>query len=407
MSKHLSVYIHIPFCKSKCHYCDFLSWAGHSAEVQERYVKALLREIEMVLPAYRENYAAYTVFIGGGTPSVLPAAAIEALMEKLNNTCDIFNNTRNETDNTRNVIHRQNPEITIEANPGTLSTKALQSYRRAGINRLSIGLQSPFNQDLIFLGRPHTYEDFLATYHEARAAGFANINIDLIQSLPNHTQALWNEALAKVVELGPEHVSAYGLTIEPNTPLAALDGANTLSEEEDRAIYHQTRTFLANKNYTRYEISNYARYGFECQHNLTYWRRGDYLGLGLGASSLMGNVRWRNVKGLFNYMEILESTYPQNVDNSDGLSRLREELHTLSITEQMEEFIFLGLRLTEGVSRARFREAFARELDNVYEKPLADLTALGLLEETEHGESIRLTDAGVDVSNRVLAEFLL
>jgi oxygen-independent coproporphyrinogen-3 oxidase len=343
-------------------------------------------------------------------------ACIEAILAKLDSICDILNNTRNpfdnicnETDNTRNVIRRQNPEITIEVNPGTLSPKALRRYREAGINRLSIGLQSIFNQDLIFLGRPHTYEDFLATYHEAREADFGNINIDLIQSLPNHTQALWNETLEKVVELAPEHISAYGLSIEANTLLAAMEGVNTPSEEEDRAIYRQTKAFLATKNYTRYEISNYARYGYECQHNLTYWQRGDYLGFGLGAASLVENVRWRNVKGLFNYMEVIESGYPQNGDNFGRETRTDvcpyEEKHTLSTNEQMEEFMFLGLRLTDGVNRRHFRETFGREMDEVYGNALKRLAALGLIEDA--GECVRLTDQGVDVSNRVLAEFLI
>jgi oxygen-independent coproporphyrinogen-3 oxidase len=402
--KPLSIYIHIPFCKSKCHYCDFLSWAGYGDEVQARYVAALLREIELTLPAYREDYAVRTVFIGGGTPSVLPPAAIETILEKLNNTCNTFNNTRNETDNTRDVIKAQIPEITIEVNPDTLSTKVLRCYHAAGINRLSIGLQSCLNEDLTLLGRPHTYEDFLATYHEAREVGFENINIDLIQSLPNQTLALWNETLEKVAALAPEHISAYGLSMEEGTPLAAMKGLNTPSEEIDRVIYRQTKAFLAGKNYTRYEISNYARYGFECQHNLTYWRRGDYLGLGLGAASLVANVRWRNVKDLFNYMAILEESYPPNGENFFAPSRLREELHTLSIAEQMEEFMFLGLRLTEGVGKARFRETFGRDMDEVYGAALEQLAALELI---EVGENVRLTDNGVDVSNRVLAEFIL
>lgn len=385
----LGLYFHIPFCRQKCLYCDFLSGPG-TPEMITAYVAALQEQLSREAPAYA-GYEVSTVFFGGGTPSLLAPEQIQALLEL----------TR------RHFWLAEDAEITMESNPGTLCTAKLEGYRRAGVNRLSMGLQSANDAELEALGRIHRYSDFLENFYGARQAGFANINVDLMSALPGQTLPGWLDTLQKTAELGPEHISAYSLIIEEGTPFYERYGRENRdsrflplpAEEEERLMYEQTQRLLASYGYHRYEISNYAQKGKECRHNRGYWKRTDYLGLGLGASSLVSNVRWKNTEDLQEYLAL----YGKDKKGPD----CHREIQFLTRSEQMEEFMFLGLRLTEGISLAAFNEQFGESLWEVYRPALEKLCGEGLLVFYDEDRWLKLTGRGVDVSNYALAEFLL
>lgn len=363
----LGIYIHIPFCVRKCLYCDFLS-APADWQTQERYVKLLLDEIERESVKYRV-YSVDTIFFGGGTPSVLPPEQIVGILNTVR-TCFRVN---------------KGAEITIEVNPGTVSEEALRRYHLAGINRLSIGAQSVLEKELKRLGRIHTPEQFLQTAASARQAGFDNINVDIMSALPEQTLPDYCQSMEQVLKLQPEHISAYSLIIEEGTPFYEMP--LTLPDEDtDREMYRYTGEILRENGYHRYEISNYARPGYECRHNTAYWRRYPYVGFGAGAASMVDNVRWKN---------------------SDMITHMweKEEIQKLTRSEQMEEFMFLGLRMTAGVDRQGFYRQFAVTIEDVYGEILLKMEQNGLLE--LDGQWIRLTEKGLDVSNYVMAEFLL
>lgn len=384
--KQLGIYIHIPFCVKKCAYCDFLS-APADENVREEYIRQLLREIEQFTP----DAAAYTpdtVFIGGGTPSILTGEQIQRIMNKVR---EVFDRIK---DGVR--------EVTIEANPKTLTREKLYAYKEAGINRVSIGLQSADNKELSMLGRIHTWEDFQKTYSLVREIGIRNINIDVMSALPGQTLESYQKTLKQAVSLQPEHISAYSLIIEEGTAFYNLYqedeyrrqmGEPTVwlpDEEQERRMYEWTKEFLAQKGYQRYEISNYARAGFECMHNAGYWKRKEYIGFGLGAASLLHNRRFSQCRELAAYLE-------------GKFSRCGEQ--QLGVPEQMEEFMFLGLRLTKGVSKAEFYREFQTELEAVYADVLSGLIRDGLVIECQG--RIMLTERGTDISNYVFEQFLL
>lgn len=367
------LYIHIPFCVRKCAYCDFLSAPG-SEEAKASYTKALLREIEAVKTEKRE---VSSIFVGGGTPSALSPSLMGDIFEKIHESFSVA----------------QDAEITIEANPGTLSKEKLFLYKNAGINRLSLGLQSPEEAELKSLGRIHTYEEFLESFSLAREAGFQNINVDLMCALPDQTYEGWIRNLRTVAALHPEHISAYSLIIEEGTPFAKRK-LNLPDEDTEYKMYEDTAGILEEYGYEQYEISNYAKKGLVCRHNIGYWTRKEYLGLGLGAASLWGNQRFSNTSDFSAYLK--ESGSPE---------KIRENRETLSLEDEMSEFMFLGLRMTEGVSKAEFLESFGTPIESVYGKVLDKYKNMGLLEEKEG--RIFLTRAGIHVSNGVMAEFLL
>ncbi len=367
------LYIHIPFCVRKCAYCDFLSAPG-SEEAKASYTKALLREIEAVKTEKRE---VSSIFVGGGTPSALSPSLMGDIFEKIHESFSVA----------------QDAEITIEANPGTLSKEKLFLYKNAGINRLSLGLQSPEEAELKSLGRIHTYEEFLESFSLAREAGFQNINVDLMCALPDQTYEGWIRNLRTVAALHPEHISAYSLIIEEGTPFAKRK-LNLPDEDTEYRMYEDTAGILEEYGYEQYEISNYAKKGLVCRHNIGYWTRKEYLGLGLGAASLWGNQRFSNTSDFSAYLK--ESGSPE---------KIRENRETLSLEDEMSEFMFLGLRMTEGVSKAEFLESFGTPIESVYGKVLDKYKNMGLLEEKEG--RIFLTRAGIHVSNGVMAEFLL
>lgn len=367
------LYIHIPFCVRKCDYCDFLSAPG-SEEAKASYTEALLREIEAVKTEKRE---VSSIFVGGGTPSVLSPSLMGDIFEKIHESFSVA----------------PDAEITIEANPGTLSKEKLFLYRSVGINRLSLGLQSPEETELKSLGRIHTYGEFLESFSLAREAGFQNINVDLMCALPEQTYEGWIRNLRTVAALQPEHISAYSLIIEEGTPFAKRK-LNLPDEDTEYRMYEDTAGILAEYGYEQYEISNYAKKGLSCRHNIGYWTRKEYLGLGLGAASLWGNQRFSNTSDFSFYLK-----------NSGSPEKIREDRETLSLETEMSEFMFLGLRMTEGVSKAEFLEGFGVPIENVYGKVLDKYKSMGLLEEKEG--RIFLTREGIHVSNGVMAEFLL
>ena len=375
----LSLYIHIPFCVKKCDYCDFLS-APASEEVKERYMQALFSEIKSRGKRFA-NCRTETVFIGGGTPNVIAPEKIRELLEHVREAFHVCGDA----------------EITMELNPGAAGgTEAFRQYKEAGINRLSIGLQSAKDEELRLLGRIHTFSQFEKTWSEAREAGFTNLNADLIYALPGQTVESWRQTLETVCAAGPAHISASGLILEEGTPFFERYASLTKAEEEkreerDRQMYALTERVLSEAGYARYEISNYAREGKACRHNLVYWNRGEYLGVGTGAASLINNTRFNNTSDLITYIQN-HGIFPY------------QNIQSLSEQEQMEEFMFLGLRLIKGVEMERFRRLFHKEIESVYGAVLEKNYRDGLLK-CEDGR-IFLTSRGLDLSNYVSAQFL-
>lgn len=375
----IGLYIHIPFCRQKCLYCDFPSFAGKEGMMQA-YVDALTAEIKSRGTEYHKKKVV-SVFFGGGTPTVLEIPMLEQLMQAVWESWDIA----------------EDAEITTEANPGTLDWEMAKTLKKMGFNRLSMGVQAWQNRLLQDLGRIHTIEGFLENYHAAREAGFENVNVDLMFALPHQTMADWQETVKNITDLQPEHISAYSLIIEEGTPFFDRYEKGLLepaSEELDREMYHWAVDYLAETGYEQYEISNFAKKGRQSRHNCIYWQAEEYLGMGLGAHSYMEGTRFHNRYDLQGYIAA----------NGD-VSLLKEEIEVITETDALAEFMFLGLRLTEGVSFDRFRTRFGRELYEVYGTQIAELINVGLLQADEKG--IRLTRRGIDVSNVVFEKFLL
>ena len=381
--RNLELYLHIPFCVKKCNYCDFFSASGTPKE-QADYVSAMIQEIQ----SYQElsgEYEVQTIFLGGGTPSLLTPEQIEKIFTTIYHIFSV----------------NENAEITMEMNPGTVDIEKLRAMKAPGVNRLSIGLQSAQNEELKMLGRIHTYEEFLETWKLTEQAGFKNRNIDLMSALPGQTMESYKDTLSKVLALEPEHISAYSLILEEGTVFydwyekGKLDrGAWKLpSEEEEYAMGELTIQRLAEAGMHRYEISNYAKPGKECRHNLGYWDRVEYLGIGAGSSSLIKGERFDHIRD--------RKAYIEKIRNGESILIDRE---ILSVESQMEEFMYLGLRKIEGVSRTDFQNYFGKNVDDVYGEILDKLEEEQLLEFS--GNRIRLTHRGMDVSNCVLAEFL-
>ena len=404
--RELGLYIHIPFCVRKCDYCDFLSAPATDAAKAE-YMEALLTEIKSYQGRTSE-YIVPTVFIGGGTPSCIPAEDIIRIMEELHRS-----------------FHMEEAvlEATIEVNPGTVNKEKLLQYRDAGLNRISFGLQSTEKEELKRLGRIHSFEEFAENYKLAREVGFHNINIDLMSALPGQTPASWEKTLNTVIAMNPEHISAYSLIIEEGTKFydryhpGSADQQELPDEDTDRLIYYKTAELLEPAGYHRYEISNYAKMGYECRHNNSYWIGTEYLGLGLGAASLLDGARFSNMRDIkqYNlhcngYNIALNDRKLVHINRLDGSSiskdplGIRTEHQVLSKAEQMEEFMFLGLRRCDGISKSTFLERFGITITSAYGPILRALEKKQLI--NIEGDYIRLTGQGIDLSNMVLAEFL-
>lgn len=372
--KGLELYLHIPFCIKKCDYCDFLSGPSNRAG-QEAYIYALLREMKAV--SALEKRQVDTVFIGGGTPSVPDCDVMEKLLQGVQ----------------ENFSLAPGAEVTIEANPGTLTPQKLALYRKYGINRISLGLQSPKDEELAMLGRIHNYAQFLESYQMAREAGFSNINVDLMFAIPGQSYEGWIQNLRTVAELGPEHISAYSLIIEEGTPFSRRE-LELPDEDTEYRMYEDVAAVLGEYGYHQYEISNYAKKGRECRHNEGYWQRKDYLGLGLGAASLIGKERFSNTSDMQEY-----------VKNSGFPEAIRKDREHLTREDEMAEFMFLGLRMTRGVSKMEFQEYFGTGIEKIYGEILEKYKKQGML--VEDGDRIFLSRAGIHVSNVVMADFLL
>ncbi len=464
--KPLALYLHIPFCKRKCAYCDFLSFPA-TKEAQERYCSFLCREIEQAAVCYADEYRISTIFIGGGTPSFISPELIQKIMNKVKSLFSVD----------------ADAEISMEMNPGTLgmredadgcirvtkvqtdgdaeqtgsgaeqtdgdaeqignsaeqasnAAKALAVYKRSGINRISIGLQSADDIALKKIGRIHTYEDFLRTYDEVRRAGFDNVNIDLMAALPDQSYDEYMDSLAKVVALSPEHLSCYSLILEEGTPLFEnQDKYKFPDEDTERRMYHDTVKVLGDAGYEHYEISNFAKPGRECRHNIAYWKRGDYLGLGLGASSCMNETRFKEPAEMEMYEKMVsdntviskhnvcdavmpyETMVPNDIEGSWGITDRAdkhggkfarrpyiEEYQVLSEKDRMEETFFVGLRLMEGVDTEKFAVTFGKTVEEVYGALPDKLIDEGLL--IRNDRYLALTSYGIDISNYVMAQFL-
>lgn len=377
MSGGMELYLHMPFCVRKCAYCDFLSFPS-GAKTQRMYAKRLMEDIGVMGKRYGE-IPVETIFIGGGTPSVPDSGLIVEIMEHV-----------------RHAFHvADGAEISMEANPGTVTREKLTDYRKAGINRLSFGLQSANDRELKLLGRIHTWAEFLESFTLARECGFANLNIDLMSALPGQTCESWKETLSRVTDLDPEHISAYSLIIEAGTPFGerygSEEGRKLLPDEDsEREMYHETKRFLKDCGYERYEISNYAKPGRECRHNIGYWTGVPYLGLGLGASSYLDGCRFTVNPDMKQYLEEKPGMFT--------------DIEKLTKKDMEEEFFYVGLRMTAGVSLSEFERRFGISAKEVY----PGLMETFVKEKAAHFEGDRfvLTDYGLDVSNYIMAQFL-
>lgn len=406
--KNLELYIHIPFCVRKCEYCDFLSFAA-DAQMQAEYVHALLSELRFY-GGRMQDYLVSTIYVGGGTPSWLDGEQILAILDGVY----------------QGFYVAEDAEVSIECNPGTVTAGKLALYKKAGINRLSVGLQSCDNRELKLLGRIHTYEQFLKTYSLARDAGFANVNVDLISGLPYQTAEKFAETLQKVIHLRPEHVSAYTLMIEPGTPFyerykfdavrqeAGMPTEVLPSEDEAYRIYKLTQRALRKAGFEQYEISNYGRPGYACRHNIGYWTRENYLGVGLGAASLIENVRYANTADIYEYGKLCRQLawLPADAFDCDEKTpqgdwfgcNLHLSAEILPRRSQMEEFMILGLRMTGGVTRAAFEKCFGMPVEAVYRDVLMELKEAQLIRLAEG--RLALTDRGMDLANYCMAKFM-
>ena len=377
MSGGMELYLHMPFCVRKCAYCDFLSFPS-GAETQRMYAKRLMEDIDVMGKRYGE-IPVETIFIGGGTPSVPDSGLIVEIMEHV-----------------RHAFHvADGAEISMEANPGTVTREKLTDYRKAGINRLSFGLQSANDRELKLLGRIHTWAEFLESFTLARECGFANLNIDLMSALPGQTCESWKETLSRVTDLDPEHISAYSLIIEEGTPFGerygSEEGRKLLPDEDsEREMYHETKRFLKDCGYERYEISNYAKPGRECRHNIGYWTGVPYLGLGLGASSYLDGCRFTVNPDMKQYLEEKPGMFA--------------DIEKLTKKDMEEEFFYVGLRMTAGVSLSEFERRFGISAKEVY--PGLMETFVKEKAARCEGDRFVLADYGLDVSNYIMAQFL-
>lgn len=379
------IYIHIPFCNSKCIYCDFLSGKADES-VHSKLTDAMCRELY-----YRKNMindSITSIFIGGGTPSSVSSALISRLLDAVYQYYSV----------------EKEAEITLESNPGTLTLEKLSAYKNIGINRLSMGLQSSDDDELKMLGRIHTFGEFLKNYDLARKTGFDNINIDIMQSLPFQTADKYKKTLERVISLRPEHISSYSLIVEEGTPLFnRTDLLKHLPDEDtEREIYYLTNELLSENGYIHYEISNYALESRECKHNLGYWNRDNYIGIGVGASSLVRDFRFANIRDINRYTELTE--YYSGVFSEQSWID-KDSIEELSEKDKMSEFMYLGLRKTDGICSDTFNNEFNICIEEIFGDVLNKYINLELMKKTDKGYA--LTDRGVDISNYVLADFIL
>lgn len=369
----IGLYIHIPFCVSKCKYCDFASFGGLSESVRGKYISALISELE----GYKREPKILidTVFFGGGTPSLLSEGNMEKILSKARECFDIS----------------ENAEITVEVNPKTAEYDKLSAFRTLGVNRLSIGLQSIHENELKKLGRIHTFDDFLSTFKTAREVGFNNISVDIMYGIPEQTVDSFKETLDTLIALNPEHISSYGLIIEEGTPF--FESRDTLplpDEDTEELMYRMAVERLASAGYSHYEISNYAKDGFTCRHNLKYWRDEEYIGVGLAAYSYFEGVRFGNTRNFSEYISA-----PTNA---------RADTEHLTAEDEAYEYAMMRLRLSEGISLSDYRERFSVDFLTSRREGIEKYVGAGLL--SLNGDRVSLTDAGFYLSNTIMSELL-
>ena len=382
MLNELGIYIHIPFCKQKCYYCDFVSYSNKCSEVKE-YIESLKKEIEEF---DFSNYKVTSIYIGGGTPSYIDSIYIVEILSELKEKLKC------------NLIEFKDIEITIEVNPGTVDTKKLNDYKKSGINRLSIGLQSTKNDILKKIGRIHTYQEFLEIYKLARETGFKNINIDLMIGIPGQKIGDLKNTLQNIIKLEPEHISVYSLIIEENTPIEKMlaNGEIKLPDEDlERNMYWYVKNTLELNGYNHYEISNFAKLGKESRHNLNCWNQEEYIGFGVAAHSYLNGIRFSNTINVEEYI--------QHIENNRKEENIQIE-ESQSLEDKKNEFMMLGFRKIQGVDIARFKEKFIDNPIFLYRENLNKLVEEGLIEvDLNH---IKLTNKGIDLANLVFEEFV-
>ena len=370
--KKLGIYVHLPFCRRKCNYCDFCSFPDQNGEIMRQYTDELVRRIKSFAQKHNE-YTVDTVYFGGGTPTLLPTECFSSLMNVISECFAV----------------EKDAEISVECNPATVGKGEFCTLRALGVNRLSIGLQSANENELRLLGRLHSFEDFCRCYFDARAAGFDNISLDLMYGIPEQTLDSFENTLKKTVELSPEHISAYGLKIEEGTVFGKMKDSLVLpSEDEEFEMYLLCRKLLEESGYLRYEISNFAKFGKESRHNMRYWCLDDYIGFGVAAHSLVGGMRFGNSRDIDAFLR-----------GEDIVA----ELSPVSQEERVKEYVMLGLRLQRGISSEEYRNLSGREI-HCDMPQMRRFIEGGLLEEKDG--RICFTDRGFFVSNAVLSELL-
>lgn len=377
----LGIYLHIPFCKKKCDYCDFISFPYSQAiELVEEYIQTMEKEID----SYDlTSYNVTTIYMGGGTPSILPSKEIEKLLNKI----------KTKLEENKNETKWEDIEITIEVNPGTVDKNKLETYKKSGVNRLSIGLQTTNNKLLKQIGRIHTYEEFLNTYQMAKEIGFQNCNVDLMLGLPNQTVQDLKQSLEKILELNPNHISVYSLIVEEGTPIERKLQTGELElpdEDTERQMYWYVKNTLELNGYEHYEISNFAKKGKQSKHNLNCWHQKEYIGIGLAASSYLDQVRYSNVEELKKYIE--------------SQAKEKNIMEKQTIKDAKKEYMLLGLRLIKGVNITAFKQKYNENPIFLYRKELEKLVIEKLI--VVDGNWIRLTNKGLDLANLVWEKFV-
>ena len=413
----LGIYVHIPFCVKKCDYCDFISYSN-CFDMQEKYVEKLLEEIEENKNLLRNNFIS-TIYIGGGTPSAINPELIKKILNKIYDVAGIeIEKNKGTSNGGKKVIGNEIPdkkekiEITIEVNPGTTTKNNLQMYKNCGINRLSIGLQSTDDDILKEIGRIHNYEQFLDTYKWAEEVGFENINVDLMLGLPGQDIGILKNSLENVVNLKPEpkHISVYSLIVEENTKIEQRIDSGELSlpdDEEERRQYHYMKNFLELNGYKHYEISNFAKPGFESKHNMNCWEQKQYVGFGVAAHSYVNGVRYANTTDLKEYLNVensMKNEFEDNSKNKTGFATIKTIEETQDKLDMEKEFMILGLRKLDGVSISKFEQKFGENPIYLFRNELQKLVEEDLLEVDL--DDIKLTSKGLDLANLVWEEFV-
>ena len=378
--KEFGIYVHIPFCKSKCHYCDFISYSGKET-IWEKYVEALKEEIKYNSSKLKDKNIT-TIYIGGGTPSIISSSDLTEILNEIKQDYKI----------------NQNCEITIEVNPGTANEEKLSEYKKAGINRLSIGLQSTKNEILKKIGRIHTYEQFLDTYNTARKVGFSNINVDLMLALPNQSLEDLEKSLNEVIKINPEHISVYSLIVEEGTKLEQMideKEVQLLDDEQERQMYWKVKEILEQNDYIHYEISNFAKKGYESKHNVNCWNQEEYIGFGVAAHSYIDNKRFSNIESVEQYIDNITN---KNIEKNVMLQEIQND------EMKKKEYMMLGLRKLEGVSIQEFKNKFTDNPIYLFRNELEELVNDDLIEIDL--DRIKLTNKGLDLANTVWVKFI-